>query len=213
MTDLEITVLHADSHIAVVNKPGGMLSMPGRGPDKQDCVVSRVRALFPECIEFPTVHRLDMDTSGLLVLGLTRHAQRELSRQFHDRTPSKRYVALLEGRVTRPEGTVDLPMNRDFFDRPRQIYDPIHGRQALTFWRRLGEEGGCTRVEFRPVTGRTHQLRLHAAHALGLAAPIVGDRLYGSGTRPGELRLHAEHLAFDHPVDGKRLAFSVPAHF
>ncbi|WP_243543980.1 RluA family pseudouridine synthase [Pseudodesulfovibrio tunisiensis] len=202
-----LNVIYADRKLVVVDKPSGLLSVPGRGPENQDCVVTRVQAMFPECRKFPTVHRLDMDTSGLLVLGLTARAQRELSQQFHDREVSKRYVAVLDGLVTRPEGVIDLPLRMDRFNRPYQVYDPIHGRRAVTEWRRLSVENGRTRVEFSPHTGRTHQLRMHSAHPLGLGCPIVGDRLYGSGTGPGQLLLHAGYLRFMHPKTKEMMEF------
>lgn len=202
-----LNVIYVDRKLVVVDKPSGLLSVPGRGPENQDCVVTRVQAMFPECRKFPTVHRLDMDTSGLLVLGLTARAQRELSQQFHDREVSKRYVAVLDGLVTRPEGVIDLPLRMDRFNRPYQVYDPIHGRRAVTEWRRLSVENGRTRVEFSPHTGRTHQLRMHSAHPLGLGCPIVGDRLYGSGTGPGQLLLHAGYLRFMHPKTKEMMEF------
>ena len=206
-TDLDI--LYADTKLVVVNKPSGLLSVPGKGPENQDCVVTRVQAMFPACRKFPTVHRLDMDTSGILVLGLTARAQRELSQQFHDREVSKRYVALLDGIVLKPEGEIDLPLRMDPYNRPYQIYDPLQGRRALTEWRRLAVENGRTRVEFQLHTGRTHQLRVHAAHPLGLNCPIVGDRLYGTGTGPGQLKLHAGYLRFVHPKTKEVMEFNV----
>ena len=169
--------------------------------------------MFPACRKFPTVHRLDMDTSGILVLGLTARAQRELSQQFHDREVSKRYVALLDGIVGKPEGEIDLPLRMDPYNRPYQIYDPLQGRRALTEWRRLGVENGRTRVEFQLYTGRTHQLRVHSAHPLGLGCPIVGDRLYGTGTGPGQLKLHAGYLRFMHPKTKEIMEFDVPPLF
>ncbi|MEF2144044.1 MAG: RluA family pseudouridine synthase [Desulfovibrionaceae bacterium] len=208
-----LDIVYADTKLVVVNKPSGLLSVPGLGPENQDCVVTRVQAMFPACRKFPTVHRLDMDTSGLLVLGLTARAQRELSQQFHDRQVSKWYTALLEGLVVKPEGTIDMPLRMDPFNRPYQIYDPIHGRSAVTVWSRIAVEQGLTRVKFILLTGRTHQLRVHAAHPLGLGCPIVGDRLYGSGTAPGQLKLHAQYLRFTHPKTGEPMEFEVPAPF
>ena len=212
-SDLEMKVLYADRKIVVVEKPSGLLSVPGRGPENQDCVVTRVQALYPECRKFPSVHRLDMDTSGILVLGLTARAQRELSEQFQKREVKKRYIALLEGEVAKPEGVIDLPIRMDMFNRPYQVYDPLQGKQARTLWKRLGVENGCTRVEFVPLTGRTHQLRMHAHHPLGLNCPIVGDRLYGSGTGPGQLKLHAAYLSFAHPKTKDVMEFETPPSF
>jgi tRNA pseudouridine32 synthase/23S rRNA pseudouridine746 synthase len=181
--------------------------VPGKGEENQDCVVSRIKALYPDCIEQPAVHRLDMDTSGLMVLALTADAQRELSRQFHDRETEKHYIALLDGVVTGDEGTIELPFRLDVENRPYQIFDPVNGKTGITHWKVLSTDNKKTRVEFIPVTGRTHQLRVHAASEHGLGIPIAGDRLYGSGTAPGQLKLHASFLSFTHPRTGERLEF------
>ena len=212
-----LEILHEDRLFIVVNKPSGLLSVPGRGPENQDSVVRRMQALYPGTIEQPSVHRLDMDTSGILVLARTRKAHRELSIQFQQRLVSKRYIAMLDGVVTKPEGIIDLPLKMDMFNRPYQVYDPIHGKPSRTIWRRLEEKGGRTRVEFIPITGRSHQLRMHASHFLGLGCPIVGDRLYGSGTEVGKLQLHAEYLKFRYPHPNPKshvwLEFSAPPLF
>lgn len=208
-----LDVVYADTKLVVINKPSGLLSVPGKGEANQDCVVTRVQAMFPECRKFPSVHRLDMDTSGLLVLGLTARAHRELMQQFHDKEVGKRYVALLDGTLDPAlgeQGTIDLPIKRDLDNRPRQMITP-EGRRAVTHWQVLAVEAGLTRVMFTPETGRSHQLRLHALHGLGL--PIAGDRLYGSGTAPGQLKLHANHLQFTHPKTKERLAFETPPPF
>ncbi|MEF2230942.1 MAG: RluA family pseudouridine synthase [Pseudodesulfovibrio sp.] len=208
-----LTVLHADDVLVVVDKVSGLLSVPGKGEENQDCVVSRVRALYPDCIEQPSVHRLDQDTSGLLVLALTAGAHRNLSRQFMDRLVGKRYVALLDGVVDGEGGEIRLSFRLDPDNRPHQVYDPENGKAGVTRWRRLGLENGRTRVEFLPLTGRTHQLRLHAAHEMGLGCPIVGDRLYGAGVGPGQLRLHASLLRFRHPATGRPMEFTSPPPF
>jgi tRNA pseudouridine32 synthase / 23S rRNA pseudouridine746 synthase len=208
-----LNIVHQEATFVVVNKPSGLLSVPGRGPDMQDCVVSRLKSLRPECIEQPSVHRLDMDTSGLQVLALTREAQRNLSIQFQKHLVEKTYIAILEGIVDQEAGEIELAFRLDPDNRPYQVHDPIQGKVGITRWRKLGIEGNCTRIEFTPLTGRTHQLRLHAAHELGLGHPIVGDRLYGSGTAPGQLKLHAAFLAFDHPETGQRLEFASPPVF
>jgi len=200
-------IVHADNDFVVIIKPSGLLAVPGKGEENQDCVVARIKALYPDCIEQPAVHRLDMDTSGLMVLALTADAHRELSLQFHDRQIEKHYIALLDGEVTGDEGTIELPFRLDVENRPHQIYDPVNGKTGITHWEKLSVENGQTRVEFRPVTGRTHQLRLHAASEHGLGIPISGDRLYGSGTAPGQLKLHASSLSFTHPRTGERLEF------
>jgi tRNA pseudouridine32 synthase/23S rRNA pseudouridine746 synthase len=203
----EIEVVYGGSEFVIVNKPSGLLAVPGKGEENQDCIVSRIRALYPDCIEQPAVHRLDMDTSGLMVLALTADMHRELSLQFHDRKTEKRYIALLDGEVKENEGTIELPFRLDVENRPHQIYDPVNGKTGVTHWKKLSVENGKTRVEFRPVTGRTHQLRVHAASEHGLGIPITGDRLYGSGNAPGQLKLHASFLSFTHPRTGEWMEF------
>ena len=207
-----LEILHKDPEFVVVNKRSGMLAVPGRGPEKIDSVSHRVKQMYSECTEHPIVHRLDMDTSGLMVVALTKEAQRALSRQFHDRLTAKRYIALLDGILEGESGTLELPFRLDVENRPIQIYDEVHGKVGITHWRKLSVEDGRTRVEFIPVTGRTHQLRVHSAHDTGLGIPIVGDPFYGDGIGPGNLKLHACELCFDHPVSGERLSFySEPA--
>lgn len=200
----------------VVDKPSGFLSVPGRGAEKVDSVAHRISASIPGCIEQPAVHRLDMDTSGLLVLALTREAHRNLSKQFQDRLTEKEYFALLDGEL--PEelgksGTITLPFRLDIENRPYQIYDEAHGKMGTTHWRRVSIKEGITRMHFQPVTGRTHQLRVHSAHPKGLGLPILDDPLYGNGADPGKMKLHAAKLSFVHPVTGKRLTFNSPIPF
>jgi len=201
-------ILYQDRWIVVVEKPGGLLAVPGRGPGKQDSVAARVRHLVPWCIEQPAVHRLDMDTSGLMVLALTAEVHRHLSQQFAERRVEKGYLALLEGMVAGETGEVRLPFRLDPTNRPYQVYDPIQGKMGVSGWRRVEVRGGRTLVAFTPETGRTHQLRLHASHPLGLGCPIVGDRLYGSGQPGDRLMLHATWLQFEHPATGQRMAFA-----
>ena len=208
-----LTLLHEDSLFVVVNKPSGLLSVPGLGPENQDCVVNRLKTLYPNCMEQPSVHRLDQDTSGLLVMALTTEAHRNLSMQFMDRLVGKRYIALIDGVVEGDAGVIELSFRLDPENRPYQVYDPVGGKPGTTRWRKLGVEDGRTRIEFMPLTGRTHQLRLHSAHADGLGFPIAGDRLYGTGTAPGQLKLHASFLRFRHPVTRQSLEFSSPAPF
>jgi tRNA pseudouridine32 synthase / 23S rRNA pseudouridine746 synthase len=195
----EIEIVFSDHDIVVVNKPGGLLSVPGRGADKQDCVVNRLRHRFPEIIAQPAVHRLDMYTSGLLVVAVSAQAHRVLSRQFATGEVKKEYIAVIEGLITAPSGEIHLPFRLDPENRPYQIYDPVHGKMGISLWRNLGFEEERTRIEFRPQTGRTHQLRVHAAHHLGLGVPIVGDSLYGSGRDGNRMLLHASLLKFRHP--------------
>ncbi len=215
MADAELEIIYSDVCILVVNKPGGLLAVPGRGPDKRDCVVSRVKNMFPGCIDQPAVHRLDMATSGLMVVALTTDAHRELSRQFSRRLVRKKYIALLDGLVAADSGEITLAFRLDPDNRPWQVYDPVQGKTGITRWRCLRRIrlAGQTLVEFVPVTGRTHQLRLHAAHELGLGCPIVGDSLYGSGQEGDPMLLHAAQLSFMHPVTNRQQKFSSVAPF
>lgn len=208
-----LDVVYQDSAIVVVNKKSGMLAVPGRGAEKIDSVAHRVTQLFPTCIPQPAVHRLDMDTSGLMVLALTAEAHKNLSRQFHERQTHKRYIALLDGELTEDEGTIELPFRLDVDNRPIQIYDEVHGKIGITHWKKIGLENGLTRISFQPITGRTHQLRVHAAHPRGLGIPIVGDPFYGSGTESGQLKLHACELGFVHPISKKQEMFTKKALF
>ena len=207
MESMSLHILYQDAFLAVIDKPGGLLAVPGRGPDKQDSVVSRLQRMVPRCIEQPAVHRLDMDTSGLMVLGLTREAHRHLSAQFAERRVAKKYLALLEGIVLMESGEITLSFRLDPEHRPYQVYDPMQGKMGISQWRKLDIRAGRTLVEFTPLTGRTHQLRLHASHPLGLGCPIVGDRLYGSGCPDEPLRLHALWLQFAHPETGQAMEF------
>lgn len=213
MADQRLDILYADEHLVVVEKPGGLLAVPGRGPDKQDCVTNRIKKIFPGCIAQPAVHRLDMATSGLMVLALTTAAHRHLSRQFADRLVKKRYEALLEGRVSEEKGEISLAFRLDPANRPWQIYDPVHGKMGITRWQRLEISAATTRVSLTPLTGRTHQLRLHAAHELGLGCPVIGDSLYGSGREGDPMLLHATFLSFVHPDSSSRLEWKSSAGF
>jgi tRNA pseudouridine32 synthase/23S rRNA pseudouridine746 synthase len=204
-------VVFEDQWIVVVDKPCGLLSVPGRDPAVTDSVLARLRIRYPHATGPLLVHRLDLDTSGLLVAALDARTHAALQRQFTRREVRKRYVAWIAGHVRGERGTIDLPMRVDVNDRPRQIHDPVHGKSAVTGWHVLGRSGERTRVAFFPVTGRTHQLRVHAAHPRGLGAPIAGDRLYGHGD--GRLYLHAESLAFVHPHTGRQVVVERPAPF
>jgi len=213
-----IRVVHRTERFVVVEKPSGVLSVPGIGPEKADCVVSRLHAAFytgkgdsaPLALGQLIVHRLDMDTSGLMVVALDADAQRELSLQFEERKPEKRYVALVAGLVRDDEGTIDLPMRLDIENRPYQIIDHVQGRAATTHFRVLARETDRTRIEFRPVTGRTHQLRVHACYGLGHS--ILGDPLY-NGAPAERLMLHASYLSFLAPGGRARLEFTSPPPF
>lgn len=207
-TDGRMRIVHEDPAFVVVVKASGLLSIPGKGPENADCVAERVRSLYPDCISHPCVHRLDMDTSGLMVVARNADSHRHLSIQFQDRKTTKRYIALLEGRLERERGTIELPFRLDIENRPHQIYDEVHGKIGVTHWEKLGIEGKYTRIAFIPETGRTHQLRVHAAHERGLGIPIVGDPLYGNGTGPAQLKLHACGLGFAHPFTNEPLRFT-----
>ena len=202
-------VIHADHEVLVVSKPSGLLSVPGRGEDRTDCLIARLRGAFPTVL---LVHRLDLDTSGVMVFGLTPHAQRNLSRQFEDRKTKKVYVARLAGRLEPKSGTVDLPLIVDWPNRPRQKVDHDQGRPAQTDWRVIRADDTETRVRLMPLAARSHQLRAHMAE---LVQPILGDPLYASGAAADfpRLMLHAESLRFKHPETGVSHSYSAPAPF
>ncbi|MFO0598890.1 MAG: pseudouridine synthase [Myxococcaceae bacterium] len=195
-----LRVVHADPRFVVVDKPEGLLSVPARDEAITDDVQSRLRATHPAAT---AVHRLDLDTSGLLLVALDEEFERLLRRAFETRAVEKTYVAVLDGELRGESGVVELPLLADVDQRPLQKVDEEHGKPAVTQWRVLSREAGRTRVELVPLTGRTHQLRLHAAHPRGLGMAIVGDRLYGrAGPR---LLLHAARLSFEHPLTGARV--------
>lgn len=223
---LGLDILYRDRDIIVVNKPSGLLSVPGRGENKQDCVTSRVRRLFPTCIDYPAVHRLDMETSGIMVLAFTKEAQRVLCAEFERGEVEKRYVALVDGVLPKKgipaEGEKTLYFRLDPDNRPHQVWDAEHGKRAVTAWRVLDVEHyapsrlprrDVTRVLFTPRTGRTHQIRLLCADTHGFDCPIVGDSLYGDRAEGGRLMLHASFICFTHPTTGKRIEISCPAPF
>ena len=202
-------ILHHDHEIVVVNKQAGILSVPGRGDDKSDCLINRLRGAFPTVL---LVHRLDQDTSGVMVFALTPHAQRNLSKQFEDRKTKKIYLARVAGRVAEKTGTVDLPLIVDWPNRPRQMVDHATGRPAVTDWRVVRASDEETRIRLMPLTGRSHQLRVHMAE---IGHPILGDPLYATGAAADfpRLMLHAESLRLKHPESGLPMTFSAPAEF
>lgn len=206
--DDALPVRHRDTKFLVLDKPAGMLSVPARDETVTDSLLARVRASYPQAM---TVHRLDLDTSGLLLVALDEDTYRALQRQFLERTIHKQYVAVLDGLIRADQGEVNLPLRVDLDQRPRQVVDFEHGKPALTKWQVLARDAGRTRVAFFPITGRTHQLRVHAAHRDGLNAPIVGDRLYGQPS--ARLLLHAEVLKFRHPETGEELTVTAPSPF
>ncbi len=208
--DEPVRVIHADHEVLLVDKPAGLLSVPGKGDHLADCMIARVQKLYPEAL---LVHRLDLDTSGVMVFALTRHAQRVLGLQFEERQTKKVYRARLWGRLEPKEGRVDLPLIVDWPNRPRQHVNHETGKPAQTDWRVLGyEDSGNTRVRLYPLTGRSHQLRVHMQ---SLGHPILGDPLYAEGVARDfpRLMLHAESLRFRHPESGKGMSFSAPCPF
>mgnify|MGYP001704100743 FL=1 len=199
--ETKLDILYEDDYLLVINKPEGMLSVPGKGD--VDSVYQRLSILYPEATGPIIVHRLDMATSGLLLAAKTKEAHQNLQAQFKNRTIQKRYIALLEGEVPQDEGEIRLPLCPDPLDRPRQIVSEEFGKPAFTRYRVLERASGKTLIAFYPQTGRTHQLRVHAAHPLGLHCPILGDELYGR--KAERLYLHAEYLAFTHPITSERI--------
>ena len=205
-----LEIVYEDPWLSVINKPAGMLSVPG----KEDAVsvYSLMREQYPEADGPLTVHRLDMATSGLMLIAKTKRVHQNLQAQFKNRLVRKRYVALLEGIVPKDKGTVDLPLCLNPLDRPRQMVHTEHGKPAITDYQVLERlDGKRTRIAFYPRTGRTHQLRIHAAHPLGLHCPIIGDELYGE--KADRLYLHAEYLEFTHPITGETVRITKEAEF
>lgn len=207
--DLKLHIVYEDDDILLVDKPAELLSVPGIAI--QDSVYTRIQARYPHLKGPIIVHRLDMATSGLLLLAKNKESHENLQRQFLKKTIQKRYVALLEGKLQEPKGSISLPLRVDLEDRPRQLVCFEHGKQADTNWELISVQHGRSKVYFYPITGRTHQLRMHASHPLGLNAPIVGDDLYG--TKSNRLHLHAESLHFQHPKSKEWLHFSVAENF
>ncbi|MGB0440510.1 MAG: RluA family pseudouridine synthase [Paracoccaceae bacterium] len=205
-----LEILHDDEDIVVANKPSGLLSVPGRGPHLADCLLSRLARVWPQVL---LVHRLDRDTSGVMVFALTPHAQRDLGRQFEQRKIGKRYVARVAGRLRPDSGTVDLPLIVDWPNRPRQMVCHDTGKPAQTDWRVLRAGDTESRVRLQPRTGRSHQLRVHM---LALGHPILGDPFYATGAEREDhprLMLHSEDLRLKHPSRGEGLRFRAKAPF
>lgn len=205
----ELKIIYEDDVLIVVNKPAEFLSVPGK--EITDSVYSRIKEKYPTATGPLIVHRLDMSTSGILLLTKTKEANKVLQSQFINRTVKKRYVALLDGNLSENSGKIKLPLRVDLDDRPKQLVDFVHGKNAETDWEIIRREHGKTRVYFYPITGRTHQLRVHAAHKNGLNTPIFGDDLYGKKTN--RLHLHAEFIEFSHPSTNEKISFTVDAEF
>lgn len=228
-----IRVIHEDDQFVVVDKPAGLLSVPGIAPEKQDCLRSRIKDMFPHAKGPMTCHRLDLSTSGVMILALNKKTHANLSVQFEFRRTQKRYLALLEGHLDTDEGLINCPMRKDMEIRPLMLVDYFEGKPSQTQYRVLSRETyrdrPVTRVELEPRTGRTHQLRVHSAHphvttvgtlgqknedeTTGLGHPIVGDELYGDATNADRLMLHASMLTIHHPRTGKQMTFKAPDPF
>jgi tRNA pseudouridine32 synthase/23S rRNA pseudouridine746 synthase len=204
-----IPIVHEDDHLIVVDKPHGLLSVPGRGEHLADCLLTRLQAMRPEVL---LCHRLDRDTSGIMVFALTKEAQRKMGRLFETKRVKKRYIARVWGEVAEAEGTVDLPLIVDWPNRPLQHVNFKRGKASVTDWARVAVEDGTTRMRLMPRTGRSHQLRVHMRE---LGHPILGDPFYAEGPARDAPRmmLHAEGLKFEHPVEGRMMRLEAPCPF
>lgn len=206
----DIEIIHQDDDILVVNKPAGLLSVPGRLPEHKDSLVSRMQQQWPKTL---TVHRLDMETSGVVVFALNKAAQSHMARQFQERKTHKTYIARIWGHPETDSGQVDVPLICDWPNRPKQKVCHEHGKQATTGWQTLQREENTTLVELNPITGRSHQLRVHMLH---MGHVIVGDRFYAQGDALSfaeRLHLHSQALQLSHPVSGETLSFESIAPF
>ncbi|CAL2105183.1 tRNA pseudouridine32 synthase / 23S rRNA pseudouridine746 synthase [Tenacibaculum sp. 190524A02b] len=204
-----LDIFYEDESLAIVNKPEEFLSVAGK--EIKHTIESLAKKQFPNATGPLIVHRLDMSTSGVLVIAKTKEAHQKLQKQFIEKTVQKRYVALLNGVITQQKGTINLPLRVDLNDRPKQLVCYEHGKKAITYWEIISTDNSQTKIYFYPVTGRTHQLRVHAAHHLGLNTPIVGDDLYG--TKANRLHLHAEYIRFVHPKTQLLVEFTIPCPF
>ena len=204
-----LVILHDDHQVLLVDKPSGLLSVPGKGEHLADCLMARVQKVFPTAL---LVHRLDRDTSGVMIFALTPHAQRHLGLQFEKRQTKKTYVARVWGEMAEKTGTVDLPLIVDWPNRPRQMVDHENGKQAVTDWRVMRARDGETRVRLMPRTGRSHQLRVHM---LALGHSILGDPFYAEGAARDypRLMLHSETLQFRHPDGGQGMRITAKCPF
>lgn len=205
-----LSIVYQDDDLLIVNKPSGLLTVPGKDPKHTDCLIARVNRVFPTA---KIVHRLDMATSGIICLAMHKEAHRNLSMQFQDRKTAKRYIARVFGKLEQQTGSVDLPLICDWPNRPKQMVDHDNGKPSLTHFKVLEHEDNATRVELTPITGRSHQLRVHM---LSLGHPILGDRLYAHPAALAmapRLQLHAEMLSLAHPVSGKEMVFEATPEF
>ncbi|MCQ8883252.1 bifunctional tRNA pseudouridine(32) synthase/23S rRNA pseudouridine(746) synthase RluA [Pseudoalteromonas shioyasakiensis] len=205
-----LSIVYQDDDLLIVNKPSGLLTVPGKDPKHADCLIARINRVFPTA---KIVHRLDMATSGIICLAMHKEAHRNLSIQFQDRKTAKRYIARVFGKLEQETGSVDLPLICDWPNRPKQIVDHDNGKPSLTHFKVLEYEGNATRVELTPITGRSHQLRVHM---LSLGHPILGDKLYAhpeAFAMAPRLQLHAEMLTLAHPASGETLIFEAAPKF
>lgn len=205
----KLEIVYEDEWLLVVNKPAGMLSVPGKMDT--DSVFQRMSKCYPDATGPLIVHRLDMATSGLLLIAKTKEVHQHLQAQFKNRTIEKRYIAILDGWIKKEKGSIELPLRPEPNDRPRQVVDEKYGKPAITRYQVIEQAEGKTRIVFFPLTGRTHQLRVHAAHPDGLNTPILGDELYGK--KAERLYLHAEYIAFQHPITNKKITVEKKAGF
>lgn len=205
-----LDILYVDEHIIAVNKPSGLLSVPGRGEYKSDCMLSRVQLTYPDAL---VVHRLDMPTSGIILFALNKVMQSELSRLFSDRKIKKEYTARVAGELVEDSGVIDEPLITDWPRRPRQKIDYVHGKPAITHYTLISTDRINSLVKLEPVTGRSHQLRVHME---SISHPILGDDFYGteeSRTASPRLLLHASRLCFHHPITQQKIDIQCPAEF
>ena len=207
--DVPLRIIYEDRAILVADKPSGLLSVPGKTEGRADCLETRLRRAYPGTL---LVHRLDCDTSGVMVFARNKAAQGFLGQEFEQRRTKKTYVARVFGDLQPDSGQVDLPIGVDWPNRPRQMVDAVNGRAAVTDWVVLGRDAGETRVHLFPLTGRSHQLRVHM---LSLGHPILGDPIYATGAASAfpRLMLHAETLGLHHPDSGEWVTFSAPCPF
>lgn len=208
MIAMTINIIYQDEYIVAVNKPQALLSVPGLGPDNQDCMISRLVESIPEA---KVVHRLDCYTSGIMLFAIGIEMQRALSRIFHDRKIQKQYIAVVKQWFDENSGVIKFPMRCDIDNRPRQIVDYEHGKPAVTYWEVLRRQEKTVRLLLKPETGRTHQLRVHCA---AMGHPIIGDGLYGNDdVQQPRMLLHADKLLFKHPVTDREMYLSADCEF
>lgn len=205
---MSIEIIYQDEYLVAANKPQALLSVPGLGPDKQDCMIARLEKIVPEA---KVVHRLDCYTSGIMLFAIGKEMQRALSKVFHDRKISKQYIAIVRQWFNEKEGVIKFPMRCDIDNRPCQIVDYEHGKSAITYWQVLHRKDNEVRLLLKPETGRTHQLRVHCS---AMGHPIIGDGLYGNDDTPQpRMLLHADNLLFEHPVTGEMMHLSAKCEF